>query len=246
MSKHVGSYALLAGVMMMSVTASAQQIPVSKDYGVSQRPMTPTPAPTPMPAPTPTPTTPPSTATRPMPMDTARIVEVDAGDLELYRNATDANIVAFILAGDSLEIQMSQLALTRSSNPSVREFAQMMIDQHSRNSQNFFAMQEDEDIGISPMMNDPIGAQDRSYLNALRNMSGAAFDRAYIRAQVAHHDAAAAALQQMADQARDDDLEEDIEEQLLPVVRQHLARSRQIANQLGVNVSQYQMTPMAP
>lgn len=221
MKKHLGSAGLLAGIgIAMSASVASAQIPVQKDY------------------PTPGVQSSMTTTTQPL-----RVVEVSTGDLELYRGATDANIVAHILTGDSLEIQMSQLALARSSNATVREFAQMLVDHHSRNSTNFHAMQADEDIGIAPMGNDPIAAQGRAALGNLRNLTGAEFDRAYIRAQVMHHDADAAALQQMADMARDDDLEQDIEEQLLPVVRQHLTRSREIASQLGVDVSAYRMTP---
>lgn len=238
MRTQAGSLGLLVGMgMLMSASAAVAQIPVSKE-GPPPQPTQPTQptmpttrvdtAPTAM---TPAPTTPPAT-----------VIEVSSGDLELYRGATDANVVAHIIAGDSAEIQMSQLALARSSNPTIREYAQMMIDQHSRNTANFVAMQADESIGIEPLANDPIAMQDRSMLNAIRNMTGEAFDRAYIRAQVAHHDADAAALQQMADAARDNDLEQDIEEQLLPVIRQHLVRAREIAATMNVDVSRYMMT----
>lgn len=227
MKTHVGSLGLLIGFgIAVSAATAGAQIPVTKDYSAGQVQTTTPPTPTP-------------SAMNPQP---SSIVEVSAGDLELYRGATDANIVAHIIAGDSLEIQMSQLALARSSNAAVREFAQMMVDHHARNTTNFMAMQVDEDIGVAPMANDPIAAQGRSMLNSLRNLTGAEFDRAYIRAQVAHHDADGAALQQMADMARDDDLEQDIEEQLLPVVRQHLTRAREISGQLGVDVTRYQMT----
>jgi putative membrane protein len=224
MKRSIRCAALLAGVGLAATAASADaQIPVEKDRGMQVQT-----------------TSAMSGVTTPSP---TRVVEVSTGDLELYRGATDANVVAHILTGDSLEIAMSRLALARSSNATVREFAQMMVEHHSRNEAEFRAMQADEDIGIMPMANDPIAAQGRNALANLENLTGAAFDRAYLRAQVMHHDADAAALAQMADMARDDDLEQDIEEKLLPVVRQHLARARDIAGQLGVDVSSYRMTP---
>jgi len=223
MKNHGRSIALLVGMgLVLSASAAQAQIRVAKDAGRVQ-----------------------STNSGWTNNETARTpaMTMSAGDIELYAGMTDANIVAHILTGDSLEIAMSRLALTRSSNQSVRTFAQMIIDHHTKNSTEFMAMQKDEDIGIQAPSSDPIAAHGRMALNQLRNLRGAAFDRAYMQHQVMHHDADAAALQRMADVARDDDLEEDIEEKLLPVLKHHLAQARTLATQVGVNHSAHHMTP---
>lgn len=223
--KMIRSLALVAGIGLVLPAAADAQIPVTKDYPGSVQSTT-------------------TTTTTLTPVDTMqRVVEVSAGDLELYRGATDANIIAHVLTGDSLEIEMSRLALTRASNPAVRDFAQMMIDQHSQNSTYFRQMQADESIGIAPMANDPIANQAINAISRLRNLSGAEFDRAYMRAQVAHHDAEVAALTWMAENSRDDDIEEDFEGKLIPTVRQHLTRARELSAQVGADVSMYRMTP---
>lgn len=233
MSPHVRSLALLAAIGIAMPAIAGAQIPVSKELP----PPAPAPADTMQPA-----MTPPPTAMAPV--DTQmRVIEVSSGDLELYRGATDANIISHVLTGDSLEIEMSQLALTKASNVAVREFAQMMINDHSQNRTYFNTMQAEESIGIAPMVNDPIANQAMNAITRLQGLSGAEFDRAYMRAQVAHHDAEVAALTWMAENSRDDDIEEDFEGKLIPTIRQHLTRAREVAMQVGADVSQFRMTP---
>lgn len=225
MNKVLRCIALVAGVGLAQPAVADAQIPVTKDYPGTVQSTT-------------------TTTTTLAPVDTMRrIVEVSAGDLELYRGATDANIIAHVLSGDSLEVEMSRLALTRASSPAVRDFAQMMIDQHTQNSTYFRQMQADESIGIAPMANDPIANQAINAISRLQGLSGAEFDRAYMRAQVAHHDAEVAALTWMAENSRDDDIEEDFEGKLIPTMRQHLTRAREVAVQVGADVSTYRMTP---
>lgn len=227
MRKQVGSMALLAAMgMFAAATVAEAQIPVQKDRaGTVQNT---------------------SSTTGWTNNETGRTVMVSTGDIEMYSGLTDANIVAHIITGDSLEVEMSRLALSRASSQAVRDFAQTLIDHHSKNRTEFIAMQKDEDIGIVPPPSDPLAQHAMMAMNELRNLSGSAFDRAFIRHQVMHHDADAAALQRMADVARDDDLEQDIEEKTLPVIRQHLARARDLASQLGVDVSMYNMTRTTP
>jgi predicted outer membrane protein len=68
----------------------------------------------------------------------------NAVDAEVYRSMTDANIMAHMIVGDSLEIEMARLAAERAGDPEVREFARMLVDEHSRHLATSLEMARDE------------------------------------------------------------------------------------------------------
>jgi putative membrane protein len=158
----------------------------------------------------------------------------NAVDAEIYRSMTDANIMAHMLVGDSLEIEMARLAAERAVDPEVREFARMLADEHSRHLATSLEMARDEDIGSIPADGDRHGVTLRRYLSSLRAMNpSTAFDRAFLRYQIRHHDHEMNALRAMRPAARDDDLEQHIDE-TLPVIERHLVRARELGGRLGV------------
>jgi putative membrane protein len=159
----------------------------------------------------------------------------NAVDAEVYRSMTDANIMAHMIVGDSLEIEMARLAAERAGDPEVREFARMLVDEHSRHLATSLEMARDEDIGSIPADGDRHAVTLRRYLSSLRAMaSSPGFDRAFLRYQIRHHDHEVNALRAMRPAARDDDLEQHIDE-TLPVIERHLNRSRELGGRLGVN-----------
>jgi putative membrane protein len=159
----------------------------------------------------------------------------NAVDAEVYRTMTDANIMAHMIVGDSLEIEIARLAAERAGDPEVREFARMLADEHARHLSTSLEMARDEDIGSVPADGDRHAVTLRRYLASLRAMeSSPAFDRVFLRYQIRHHDHEVNALRAMRPAARDDDLEQHIDE-TLPVIERHLNRSRELGGRLGIN-----------
>ena len=158
----------------------------------------------------------------------------NAVDAEVYRSMTDANIMAHMIVGDSLEIDMARLAAERAGDPEVREFARMLVDEHSRHLATSLEMARDEDIGSVPADGDRHAVTLRRMNSQLRSMgSSPAFDRTFLRYQIRHHEHELNALRAMRPAARDDDLEQHIDE-TLPVIERHLNRARELGGRLGV------------
>jgi putative membrane protein len=159
----------------------------------------------------------------------------NAVDAEVYRSMNDANIVAHMALGDSLEIEMARLAAERAGDPEVREFARMLVDEHSRHLSTTLDIARTEDVGIPmPADGDRHGVTLRRYLSNLRTMaSSPAFDRAFLRFQIRHHEHELNALRAMRPAARDNDLEQHIDE-TLPVIERHFNRARELGGRLGV------------
>jgi len=205
----------LGAVLMVGSAAEAQGIRVAKDANN------------------------PSVGVTPARTD-ARAHTMPAGpmlDAGMVRNWTDANITAHLILGDSLEIEMSRLAITKGSSAAVREFAQMMVADHSATSQTLKREMVDEQWGFAPHPADMTDEHMIRALTELRGLSGAAFDRAYMRHQVMHHDMLVRLSEPLADQAKDDDLEQEIEK-MRPTIRNHLERARTVARAVGVTDAQ--------
>ena len=160
----------------------------------------------------------------------------NAVDAEIYRSMNDANIMSHIIVGDSIEIEMARLAAERGGDPEVREFARMLVDEHSRHLATSLEMARDEDIGSIPADGDRHGVTLRRMLSQLRSMNPSpAFDRAFLRYQIRHHEHDLQALRAMRPAARDDDLEQHIDE-TSPALERHLTRARELGARLGVGM----------
>jgi putative membrane protein len=155
-------------------------------------------------------------------------------DAEVYRHMSDANIMAHMLAGDSLEIEMARLAAERAGDPEVREYARMLVDEHTRHLTTSLETARAPDIGAVPAPGDRHAVALRRQLSQLRAMdSSPAFDRTFLRYQIRNHDHDLNGLRAMRPAARDDDLQQLIDE-TLPVLERHLTRARELGGRIGL------------
>lgn len=101
---------------------------------------------------------------------------------------TDPQIAAIVVAANAVDIDAGKLALTKTKNRRVREFAEEMIRDHT--AVNKAAGDLVAKLGVTPEENDTSrgltssGEQTRARLGAL---SGKEFDREYIDNEVAYH-----------------------------------------------------------
>jgi putative membrane protein len=145
----------------------------------------------------------------------------------------NANIVAHLATGDSLEVALSQLGVDRAQNTAVRDFAQRMVTEHSAHLQ--MGRQMAAQAGITPLPS-PADTADIAMssriVNRLSNTpAGPDFDRRLMRAEVTMHQHMLHELTMVRPQATGAALE--LIDHTLPVVRQHLADAQTIWRQVG-------------
>ncbi|HEX8641630.1 MAG TPA: DUF4142 domain-containing protein [Allosphingosinicella sp.] len=87
-------------------------------------------------------------------------------------------------SGDMFEIQSSQLALQMSQNPAVRQFAQMMVADHTRTSAEMMGIAQSLGMPPPPQMMAP---HHQDMLDRLRSTPPGEFDSAYKQAQIMAH-----------------------------------------------------------
>jgi putative membrane protein len=100
----------------------------------------------------------------------------------------DPQVAQVMLTANTGEVAQGTLAQTSATNTAVKDFATMMVTEHSAANQRVQALVQQ--LGITPQPN-PVSAQLQGESDAivaqLRTLSGTAFDRAYIDAQVDVH-----------------------------------------------------------
>jgi predicted outer membrane protein len=146
---------------------------------------------------------------------------------------TDGNVLAHMIAGDSLEIELANLALARSTNTQVQDIARQLLQDHTASLTKEREMATSENI---PPVAHPGDRSDDHLImayNELRNLSGVDFDRAWVRHQIMHHANHLKMVDALEEVAKDNDLEDWVEESYTPV-RGHLERLNAVAPSLGV------------
>jgi putative membrane protein len=98
-------------------------------------------------------------------------------------SSLDREFIRMAAQGNNAEIATSQLALQKSNNQEVREYAQRMIDEHTLANQQLQPIATRYGVQL-PTGVDPLSA---AISERLSQLSGAEFDRAYMEAQTTAH-----------------------------------------------------------
>jgi putative membrane protein len=157
---------------------------------------------------------------------------------------TQKNVVDHMIVGDSLEVEQAQLAMTRSQNAAVKDFANMLITDHKNHLDNLRKLAGKSDIGREASSADGGPTAAAATLGQLQSVGAdGAFDKAFVEAQIQNHTHEIAALKSLRAAAKDDALQKDIDASI-PVLDRHLARAQAVAAQLAASPSS--MAPAKP
>jgi putative membrane protein len=157
-------------------------------------------------------------------------VTTSAGDVATL---SQKNLVDHMIVGDSLEVEAAQLAMTRTQNAAVKDFANMLVTDHKSHLDNLRKLAGKSDIGREANSADSGAVATSGMLSQLQSMAAdSGFDKAFVDAQIQNHQREIAALKSLRAAAKDDDLQKDIDA-TLPVLDRHLARAQAVAAQLG-------------
>jgi putative membrane protein len=133
------------------------------------------------------------------------------------------------IAADSLaEVKLGQLAAEKASDEAVKQFAQRMVKDHSAANNELKKIAEQKGITL-PTAPDK---RHQSKMDRLAKLSGADFDRAYMRDMLKDHGKDVKELQRRRDKTKDQDLNAWVSK-TLPIVRDHLKQAEEIAPTVG-------------
>lgn len=144
-------------------------------------------------------------------------------------NLNDQQIAQVVANVHSAEIEQARLAQKKTTNEQVRQFAAMMIQQHTQAQQKESALNLGKEE--SPL-SQQLSTRAQATLQALSSKQGDDFDRSYLEVQVAAHQQALDAIQnELRPNAQNPALQVYLQE-LQPTVAQHLEHARQAQQSL--------------
>jgi putative membrane protein len=147
---------------------------------------------------------------------------------------TDPRIADIALTADAIDSAAGKFALEKSKTKAVRDFAQTMVQDHSAVNQKAVALAQR--LGVTPEDND-VSKQlkdgaDQAHDN-IDDLSGAAFDRAYMDREIAYHEAVLDALDtSLIPGAQNAELKQFLTS-IRPNFEAHLKRAQSVRKGLG-------------
>lgn len=151
---------------------------------------------------------------------------------ESLRSMTNQNIVAHMVAGDSLEIALSQMGVDRATSPDVRAFAQKMISAHTQHRD--MSLRTASQAGVTAVIAPMDTLDDRVSMRIDRRLSrlnGADFDKGFMGEEYVMHQHMLSDLKAMRPQATG--VAQQLIDQTIPVVKQHLDEAEDVWEKVG-------------
>jgi putative membrane protein len=149
---------------------------------------------------------------------------------------TDPQIVGVVTAADQIDIDAAKMALKKTKNDKVKQFAQQMIDDHTKlqNSVNDLGKKlnvKPAPSDISKSLKSGAAAENKK----LAGLSGAAFDKEYINHEVDYHQQVLdAAGKVLIPNAKNEELKGALQG-AAPLLQGHLDHAKQLQSELGGN-----------
>ena len=103
---------------------------------------------------------------------------------------TDAQIAMIVVVADTVDVDYGKLALEKTRNQAVKEFAETMIRDHTAVNDKAIALAKT--LGVTPEESDTsksLKSNGKKELAKLKALTGAEFDKAYVDNEVSYHEA---------------------------------------------------------
>jgi putative membrane protein len=144
----------------------------------------------------------------------------------------DKMFVMDAMQGSNAEIQLGQLTLQKSNNEQVKQFAQKMIDDHTKLNDQMKPIAQQVGVPVTTQ----VSKKDKKTMAQLQGLSGSAYDQAYIKDMVKDHKKDLSDFQTEASSGQDQAVK-DAATQGGQVISQHLQLAQQLAKDQNVNIA---------
>jgi putative membrane protein len=143
--------------------------------------------------------------------------------------ALDKLFVRKAMQGGMAEVQLGQMTLQKTNNDQVKQFAQRMIDDHTKMNDQMKPVAQQLGVDVPGQ----VSKKDRATMAKLEALSGPAYDQAYIKDMVKDHKQDLSDFQMEASSGQDQTVK-DAASQGSKVIAQHLQMAQQMAKDQNV------------
>jgi putative membrane protein len=140
---------------------------------------------------------------------------------------TDRNFVEDMAADGQAEVELGKLAQQKASNKQVKNFAAMMVRDHTKAAAELRTVATQANIDLSTVDRD----HGKDVRDRLTKLSGGEFDREYIKTMVDEHEKAVNDVEGKADRSDNDHVRQ-WAAKTLPTLKKHLDEARQLQETL--------------
>lgn len=142
-------------------------------------------------------------------------------------SAHDRTFMKEAAQGGMAEVQLGQLAADHATDPDVKAFGQRMVTDHTKANDQLKQVAS----GMNVTLPTAVKASDKAEANRLSKMSGADFDRAYIRYMVKDHKKDVSDFQKEAKSGHGD--VQSFASTTLPTLQEHLKMAEDLQSKMG-------------
>lgn len=135
--------------------------------------------------------------------------------------SSDASFLRKAAAGGEAEVEFGKLARDKASDPDVKKFGEKMVTDHSKVNDELAKLARDKDVDAPSSL----APSDQREKDRLSKLSGADFDRAYMKLMVSDHQKDVSEFQKEAKRAKDPDVRS-FASSKLPTLKEHLSMAK--------------------
>jgi len=139
----------------------------------------------------------------------------------------DQSFIKAAARGGMAEVKLGQLAADRASTDAVKQFGQRMVQDHGKVNDELTQLAQQKGLTLPKA----IGAQHQKVVTQLSQLSGAAFDRAYMQHMVKDHEKDLAEFKEEANSGSDPDLKK-FADDTAKMVQEHLDLAKEVQGKL--------------
>ena len=147
----------------------------------------------------------------------------NTNDQRMENRIDEKRFVKDALLGGMTDVELGKVAIEKASGDPVKQFAQKMIDDHSKANDELKQLAAKESIDVP----DALDSKRQSRIDKLSKLSGADFDRAYIKDQVKDHQNDVREFQAEAQNGNDPAVK-GFASKTLPVLEEHLRMIKEL------------------
>jgi len=134
--------------------------------------------------------------------------------------------------GGMAEVELGKLAKDKGSSDGVKQFGQRMFDDHSKANDELKKIASSKTITLP----DSLDAKHKATIDRLSKLSGADFDRAYIKEMVKDHEQDVKEFQRESQSGSDPEIK-DFAAKTLPTLQDHLRQIKELESGKSSNPS---------
>ncbi|MFC5068441.1 DUF4142 domain-containing protein [Flaviflagellibacter deserti] len=141
----------------------------------------------------------------------------EMGQQQGQLKSADAKFVQNAAIGGAFEVQSSELALKKGESAEVKDFARMMVRDHGKANRELMDLAKEMGAETPKALD----SKHNQVIQKLGGLSGAAFDRMYIQAQLDAHNEAVALFRNYGESSASNSQLKQFATNTLPILQEH-------------------------